>query len=69
MDSASYRVTARLETKLSGIYEILHKKEREISDRINLYVKDHKNNNAHQALLIHLSLNALAITSLYYLLF
>jgi hypothetical protein len=67
MDSASFRVTARLETKLSGIYEILHKKESEISNRINLYVKDHKNNNAHQALLIHLFLNSVAIIGLYYL--
>ncbi|WP_413699060.1 hypothetical protein ACLKMH_16110 [Psychromonas sp. KJ10-10] len=69
MDSVSYRVTARLETKLSGIYEILNKKEKEISQRINLYVKDHKHNNAHQALLVHLSLNAFAMAGLYYLFF
>tara|TARA_R110001583_G_scaffold40778_1_gene130090 strand:+ start:16158 stop:16367 length:210 start_codon:yes stop_codon:yes gene_type:complete len=67
MNSATFRVTARLETKLSGIYEILRKNEIEISEKINLYVKDHDNNNAHKALLIHLALNACAIFGLYYL--
>ena len=67
MDSVSFRVTSKLEIKLSGIYEILHKKEKDIAEKINLYVKDHKNNNAHQALIINLALNTLAITGLYYL--
>jgi len=69
MNSVSFHATSKLEDKLSGIYEILCKKETKIAEKINRYSEVKKCTNACQALYLHLTLNFCVIAGLFYLLF
>ncbi|MCP4326308.1 MAG: hypothetical protein GY951_04695 [Psychromonas sp.] len=73
MDSVSFHATNQLETKLSGIYEILYRKKSEIAEKINRHTEKEtetkKCNNVCQALYFHLTLNLCVIAGLFYLLF
>ncbi len=69
MNSVSFHATSNLETQLSGIYEILYKKETKIADLINRYAETKKCDNVSQALYLHLTLNLSVIAGLFYLFF
>lgn len=69
MDSVSFKATTQLENKLSGIYEILYKKETHIASKIKDYSKDEKEHNAPQALCLHLVMNIAVIAGLFHYLY
>ena len=69
MDSVSFHATTKLENKLSGIYEILYKKERKLAGNINRYTAQEKCSNVHRTLLIHIMCNLCIIAGLSYLLY
>ena len=69
MDLVAFHATSKLENKLSGIYEILYRKESQIAAKINRYAETKKCNNISQALSLHLTLNLSAIAGSFYLLY
>lgn len=69
MDSVSFHATSKLEDKLSGIYEILYKKESKIAGNINRYTATPKSNDVVSVLFLHLSANICVIGVLFHLLY
>ena len=69
MNSISFHATTKLESKLSGIYEILYKKESNIVGKINRYTDVQQGQTAQQALLLHSVLSSCTIAGLFYLLY
>jgi hypothetical protein len=67
MDLYSSHATTKLEDELSGVYEILHKKESHLAVKIKQYATSKENNNTHQTLFLNIALNVCAITWLHYL--
>jgi hypothetical protein len=65
MDLLLTDTTSELEDKLSGIYEILPKKESNLAGKINRYAASQENNNALHTLFLNIALNVCAITWLY----
>lgn len=68
MSSKSFNATTKLEDKLSGIYEIIYKKETQIAGTIKRY-SGSKSSDAQHALFLHLAINFSAIAGLFYFLY
>ena len=68
MDARLFHATSQLESQLSGIYQVISKKEKLVAEKIKHH-SEIKISHAKEALFWHLVLNASFIAGLYYLLY